>query len=44
MKNIIKSSLALAAFSATALIAQAQPAPKILVVDMANLYDGHYKT
>lgn len=44
MKKTIQSLLALAAFSATALIAQAQPAPKFLVVDMAKLYDGHYKT
>jgi outer membrane protein len=44
MKKIIHSMFALAAFSASALIAQAQPAPKILVVDMAKLYDGHYKT
>lgn len=44
MKNPITSLIALAAFSATALIAQAQPAPKILVVDLAKLYDGHYKT
>ena len=44
MKKTIHSLIALAAFSATALIAQAQPAPKILVVDMAKLYDGHYKT
>ncbi|MEO6005938.1 MAG: OmpH family outer membrane protein, partial [Opitutus sp.] len=40
----IQSLLALAAFGATALFAQAQPAPKILTVDMAKLYDGHYKT
>lgn len=44
MKKTIQSLFALAAFSATALVAQAQPAPKILVVDMAKLYDGHYKT
>ena len=44
MNKSIQSLLALAAFSATALFAQAQPAPKILTVDMAKLYDGHYKT
>lgn len=44
MKKTIQTLIALAAFSATALIAHAQPAPKILVVDMAKLYDGHYKT
>jgi outer membrane protein len=44
MKKSIHTLLALAAFGATALFAQAQPALKILVVDMAKLYDGHYKT
>jgi outer membrane protein len=44
MNKSIQSLLALAAFGATALFAQAQPAPKILTVDMAKLYDGHYKT
>lgn len=44
MKKTIQSLLALAAFGATALFAQAQPAPKILVVDIAKLFDGHYKT
>lgn len=44
MKKSIHTLLALAAFGASALFAQAQPAPKILVVDMAKLYDGHYKT
>ncbi len=44
MKNTIKSLITLFAFGATAMVAQAQPAPKILVVDMAKLYDGHYKT
>jgi outer membrane protein len=44
MKKSIQSLLALAAFSATALFAQAQPALKILTLDMAKLYDGHYKT
>jgi len=44
MKKTIHSLLALAAFGVTALIGQAQPAPKIFVVDMAKLYDGHYKT
>jgi len=44
MKKTIQFLSALAAFGATALLAQAQPAPKILVVDMAKLYDGHYKT
>ena len=44
MKNPIQTLSALAAFGLTALIAQAQPAPKLLVVDMAKLYDTHYKT
>lgn len=44
MKKSIHTLFALAAFGATALIGQAQPAPKILVVDMAKLYDNHYKT
>ena len=44
MKNPIKSIVAIAAFAALALGAHAQPAVKILVVDMAKLYDTHYKT
>jgi outer membrane protein len=44
MKKSIHTLVALAAFGATALFAQAQPALKILTVDMAKLYDGHYKT
>src|SRR5436190_7242482 len=44
MKNPIKSLVALAAFSALALGMHAQPAIKIYVVDMAKLYDTHYKT
>ena len=44
MKNSIKSLVAIVAFAALALGAYAQPAVKILVVDMAKLYDTHYKT
>jgi mannose-6-phosphate isomerase-like protein (cupin superfamily)/Skp family chaperone for outer membrane proteins len=44
MKKLIQSLLALAAFGGAGLVAQAQPAPKIFVVDMAKLYDGHYRT
>jgi len=44
MKNYIKSLVAIAAFGAFALAASAQPAVKLLVVDMAKLYDNHYKT
>jgi outer membrane protein len=44
MTKSIKTLSALAAFGLSALIAQAQPAIKLLVVDMAKLYDTHYKT
>ena len=44
MKTPIKSLVAIAAFAALAVGAYAQPAVKILVVDMAKLYDTHYKT
>jgi outer membrane protein len=44
MKKLIQTLVALAAFAGAGLVAQAQPAPKILIVDMAKLYDGHYKT
>lgn len=44
MKKTIQFLSALLAIGGSALVAQAQPAPKILVVDMAKLYDGHYKT
>src|SRR5688572_10877172 len=44
MKNPMKSIVAIAAFTALAFGVSAQPAPKILVVDMAKLYDTHYKT
>lgn len=44
MKNSLKSLVAIAAFGALALVASAQPAAKIYVVDMAKLYDTHYKT
>jgi outer membrane protein len=44
MKNSLKSLVATAVFAALALGVQAQPAVKILVVDMAKLYDTHYKT
>jgi len=40
----MKSIVAIAAFTALAFGASAQPAPKILIVDMAKLYDTHYKT
>jgi outer membrane protein len=44
MKNSLKSLFAIAALAGFALTASAQPAVKILVVDMAKLYDNHYKT
>jgi outer membrane protein len=44
MKKTIQTLFALSAFGAAALLARAQPAPRILVVDLAKLYDGHYKT
>ena len=42
MKSSVKSLLAAVAFGASALIGAAQ-SPKIMVVDMANLFDNHYK-
>jgi len=44
MKITLKSLVALAAFGAATLAAHAQPAVKLMVVDMAKLYDNHYKT
>ena len=44
MKNSLKSLVAIAALAGFSLAAHAQPALKILVVDMAKLYDNHYKT
>lgn len=44
MKKSIQLLVAIATFCAAGLTAQAQPAPKILVVDMAKLYDTHWKT
>lgn len=44
MKNSLSSLVAIAAFAAFAVGASAQPAVKIAVVDMAKLYDTHYKT
>jgi outer membrane protein len=43
MKKLLQSLLILGAFGQVALFAQAQPAQKILFVDMAKLYDGHYR-
>ena len=44
MKNPITSLIALAVFAALATGASAQPSVKLLVVDMAKLYDTYYKT
>jgi outer membrane protein len=44
MKKPIQSILAGAAIAFTALTSHAQTAPKILVVDLAKLFDNHYKT
>ena len=44
MKKLIQSTLAVAALSFSALATHAQTAPKILVVDIAKLFDNHYKT
>jgi outer membrane protein len=44
MKKLLQSLFVLGAFGSAALFAQAQPSPKILFVDMAKLYDGHYRT
>jgi outer membrane protein len=44
MKKSIQYLLAVGAFASAAFVAQAQPAPKIAVVDMAKLYDSHWKT
>jgi len=44
MKTSLKSLLAVAAVSASALLVQAQTATKIAVVDVAKIFDGHYKT
>jgi outer membrane protein len=44
MKKPIRTLCALLAFSAGSLVAQAQPAFKLLVVDMAKLYDNHWES
>ena len=44
MKNSLRILFAAAASLAAAAIAGAQPAVKLATVDMAKLYDNHYKT
>jgi outer membrane protein len=44
MKKTIQSLVAVAAIAFSAVTTHAQSAPKILVVDLAKLFDGHWKT
>ncbi len=44
MNKILASLIAAVALSGATLTSSAQPAPKILVVDMAKLLDTHYET
>lgn len=44
MNKLLKSLLALTVAGVLVTAAHAQSAPKICVVDMVKLYDGHYKT
>lgn len=44
MKSIPKTLVALVCLCGLALGAAGQPAPKVVTVDMAKLYDTHYKT
>jgi outer membrane protein len=44
MKKSIQSLVAIAAIALTTLTAHAQTSPKILVVDLAKLFDSHWKT
>lgn len=44
MKKTIRTLIALAAFAAGSSALLAQPAVKLVVVDMAKVYDNHYKT
>jgi outer membrane protein len=44
MNKVLRILSTIAAFGAATLVAQAQPAPKIFVVDMAKLLESHYKT
>jgi outer membrane protein len=43
MKKLHSSLFALTAFAALALVARAQPAPQILVVDIAKVFENHYE-
>jgi outer membrane protein len=44
MKKTIQSLVAVAAIAFSAVATHAQTAPKILVVDLAKLFDNHWKT
>lgn len=44
MNKVLRLLISLAAFGSFALLSQAQPAPKVFVIDMQKLYEGHYKT
>jgi outer membrane protein len=44
MKNALRSLLTLAAISLTTIPGSGQTTPKILVVDLAKIYEGHWKT
>ncbi len=44
MKKSIQSILVVAALACLSMTAHAQTGPKILVVDLAKLFDSHYKT
>jgi outer membrane protein len=44
MKTSLKTLFAAAAFGVSALIASAQTAPKIALIDLAKVFDGHYRT
>jgi outer membrane protein len=44
MKKSIQSLLALTVIALTTLTAQAQSSPKILIVNLAKLFDNHWKT
>lgn len=44
MNKLLRSLSAVALLGVASLAVQAQPAPKIFVIDMAKLYESHYKT
>ena len=44
MKNLISTLSAFGAFAAASVLAQAQTAPRIAVIDIAKVYDTHYET